>query len=59
MRAAIIGDTPQQELDRLWAINYKQHLLPLLNSTNEAALVWTEQEDLLILHFYFNQHARR
>lgn len=60
MRKYIIEDTPEAELDELWSINYKQYLLPLLPQLDPArlaALVWTKEEDMLILRFYFDQSA--
>lgn len=62
MRKFIIGNTPEDELDQLWSTNYKEHLLPLLpelSPNKSASLVWTRQDDYLILHFYFDQSERR
>jgi hypothetical protein len=50
---------PASTLKQLWSINYKQHLLPLLSAANQQTLAWTDHEDQLILHFYFDRSARK
>jgi hypothetical protein len=34
-------------------------MLPALSPAGTAALVWKEEEDLLALHFYYDQESRR
>lgn len=55
MRSEIIGDTSEEELSGLWSIGYKHHLLPIISPANQHALVWSKEEDTLILDYYFHQ----
>jgi hypothetical protein len=62
MRKYIIEDTSEESLAQLWSVSYKQYLLPMLSHLGEArlaALVWTTEEDMLILRFYFDQQTLR
>jgi hypothetical protein len=58
MRPFIIGNASEQEMKELWSVNYQEALIPNINENTRKALVWTEEEDLLILRFYFNQKER-
>lgn len=57
MRAYLIGDASEEEMNLLWSVGYKVERVFELSFSNKQAVAWSEEEAYLILHFYYDQKA--